>query len=158
MNNLAKRKVIEKRERVLREVLKTLNKYDGGLKIDNLVKVTKFSETEVIQALAIAWAFGLTVMTDKETKKKFTPKNKKSADDIYELKKLAMEEGFENEAEMTLSVIEYLPASTFEELGIMTGLGEHNLCLALLWLNKNGEIFEDDGLFFSEHSFNEKVA
>jgi hypothetical protein len=66
--------------------------------------------------------------------------------DVVEImKKTAMSERRDNEAEKLLSSIKEFPGSTQQELIIFLDMPEFEFRRAFRWLEHKGEIYEDDG-------------
>ncbi|MFZ2226476.1 MAG: hypothetical protein WA064_03400 [Candidatus Moraniibacteriota bacterium] len=145
-NTLTKEQIVGERSDALNKVVESIAELPSG-SFNQLRRKTKLSKVRLIQATSLLWATGGLERIDPKTNKIEIIKKKKNVNDYFrELKKLAMssKDKYENDAEYLFTTIDLLPGSTFKELRVLTGLDEHNLCVATMWLCENDRIFIEE--------------
>jgi|GEM_PF-5991703 len=144
--SLTKNQIVCERMDACMKTLGAALKFQSSNSFEELQEITKLDKTRLHQATVSLWSVGGLNWVDPKTKKtKSAKKVKEVSDYCREIKKWASaKDEFENDAEYLFATIDLLPASTFKELRVLTGLDEHNLCVAIMWLCENDRIFIEE--------------
>ena len=147
---LTKGQIIGERHDSIQKILNAYQK-SKTLNLSELQKKTKLDAIKTIQAVSMLWASGEMSHINPETQKESYYNGQMNRDDyMFQLGKWATSRhDFKNDDEYLFATLTLFPASTFEELSVLTDLNEHNLCVAIKRLfNKNRINVDEDELFF----------
>lgn len=144
--SLTKEQIIDERMYACMKTLGATMKSPSSNSFEKFREITKLDKTRLHQATVSLWSVGGLYWVDPKTKKTKSVKKIKEVSDYWrwmEEYNTTTKDKFENDAEYLFATIELFPASTFKELRVLTGIDEHNLCVAVMWLCENDRIFID---------------